>query len=672
MGAVLLEVLKLLALDAVFVGICILLITPLALYKRAAFAVLKRNFVGYFSNPTGYVFLCLFVLLTSLAAFWPHEFFTANLANLDQLNKVLPFIMLVFVPAITMSIWSEERRLGTDELLLTLPADDFDIVIGKYLSAAAIFTASLLFSQLANYAVLVALTLGDLDTGLFFSTYLGYWLVGLCMLAVGMVASFITSNMTVGFILGVVFNAPLAFGAKADVIVPSAGLARRVSQWGLATQFDDLGRGVVSLSSVAYFVLIAVFGLYLCMVLIGARHWSGGRDGDSMIWHYLVRALALLVGIIAVVVFVSNYDFLRYDTTLGKVSSLSPKTRRIISELDPQHPINIDAFVSAEVPEQYVQTKFNLISLLKEFDALSGGKVNVRLHENLEPFGEDAALAEQRFGIAPTMVRTRNRGAFKDEQVVLGAAFSSGLEKVVVPFFDYGIPVEYELIRSIGTVAQEKRKKVGIVRTDAQLLGGFSFMGGMPRQIPKSEIVLELEKQYDVEEVNPSDPITEGQYDVLIVVQPSSLGPDELNNVVDIIRRGQKAALFEDPMPAMQEMSQVPGTGAPKQAPGGGMGGMFGGGGGPVPKGDIRALWNLIGIDPPSQPNFQGGVNPDVVWQDYLPYLKLQVQGIPDQWVFISDDAPGCGTVGEPRQSDYRRAQRNPVSLSRSHRGLAQ
>jgi len=626
---------QILVLDVAFLALCVLIVSPLIAYKKAAYAVLKRNFVGYFSNPTGYVFLCLFVLLTSFAAFWPHEFFTANLANLDQLNQVLPLIMLVFIPAITMSIWSEERRQGTDELLLTLPADDFDIVIGKYLAAAAIFTASLMFSQFSNYMVLASLSMGDLDTGLFFTTYLGYWLVGLAMLAIGMVASFLTSNMTVGFILGAAFNAPLAFAASAELIFPSPAFAREVSFWSLASNFDDFGRGVLTLSSVVYFALVVAIGLYLSMVLIGARHW-GGRGGPWMFLHFVARAAALVLILVFGVWFFTDHDVIRYDATAGQVSSLSPKTKELIRNLKPDHPIQIDAFISGNVPEAYVQTKFNLLSLLKEFNAMSGGKIKVRLHDNLEPFSEEAALAKDRFGIQPTMVRTRSRGAFKDEEVILGAAFNCGLEKVVVPFFDYGIPVEYELIRSIGTVAEGERKKVGIVRTDAQLNGGFSFAGGMPRQIPRQEIIEELEKQYDVEEIDPSSPIEEDKYDVMLVVQPSSLGPQELPNVIEAVKSGIPTAIFEDPAPIF--LSMAPGTGEPKQAPGG----MFGGGQQPQPKGNIRDLWTAIGIEPPGEPNFQGGFNPDIGWQRYNPYQKLQISGIPDSWVFASVESPGA------------------------------
>jgi len=364
-----LEIVTLLLIDLAFVGLLMGALVPLAMRKKAAFAVLKRNFVGYFSNPTGYVFLCLFVLLTSFAAFWPHEFFNSNLANLDQLNRYLPFIMLVFIPAITMSIWAEERRQGTDELLLTLPAADFDIVVGKYLAAASVFTTSLLFSQISNYAVLVSLTEGDIDTGLICSTYLGYWFMGLAMIAIGMVASFLTSNLTVGFILGAVFNAPMAFGAFSDVMVSAGAVSRSVSQWSFSEQFDDFGRGVISASALIYFVLLTVVGLYLSMVLIGSRHWRGGRDGHSLFGHYMARALSLVVIAMALNIVFSNHD-VRVDATENRVSSLSPDTRRLIANLDSKHPIQIDAYVGAQIPEDYVRVRFELVTLLKEFEAM--------------------------------------------------------------------------------------------------------------------------------------------------------------------------------------------------------------------------------------------------------------------------------------------------------------
>ncbi|MBX3422038.1 MAG: Gldg family protein [Pirellulaceae bacterium] len=632
---ILLPLALVIGIDLVFLLFAWLAIGFLAKRKRAAFAVLRRNFLAYFSNPTGYVFLCLFVLLTSMAAFWPNEFFNANLANLDQLNFWFPVIMLFFIPAITMSIWSDERRQGTDELLLTLPADDFDIVVGKFLSAVSIYTVSLIFSQLSTFLVLLYLSAGGVDAGLFCANYLGYWFVGVAMIAIGMVASFLTANLTVAFILGALFNAPLAFAANAEVIIARGAWSRLVAAFSFSRQFDNFGRGVVSIAPVAFFTLLTLTGLYLCIVLIGRRHWSGGTNGNRMFAHYLVRCIALAVVVLAGSYFFMQNDRPRFDVTQGKVSSLSPTTRQLIRNLDPERPIVIEAFVSNNIPEQYSKTRYDLVTLLKEFQSLAGGrntKLQVQLYDNLETSSPEAQRARKQYGIEPQMIRVRQRGAFRDQEVLLGAAVRSGLSKVVVPFFDSGIPVEYELARSINTAAQPRRAKLGVVNTDANFMGGFSMAGGSFRQVPKQPIIEELEKQYSVEGVDASDPIPPGKYDALLVVQPSSLGPPQLKNLVDAVQAGVPTAIFEDPLPVA--IQGVPGTSEPKE----GQGGMFGGSP-PQPKGDMQALWKTLGLKISQTPGMQS-INPDVVWQRYNPHPRLRyLLNATDQWLFIREEA---------------------------------
>jgi ABC-2 type transport system permease protein len=586
-------------------------------------AVFKRNFVAYFSNPTGYVFICVFVLLGSLAAFWPPEFFNSNLANLDQLNRYLPYILLVFVPAITMSVWADEKRQGTDELLLTLPASDLEVVVGKYLAAVGIFTVALLFSCVCNLVILLGW--GTPDGGLFLTNYLGYWFVGLAMLAIGMVASFLTNNLTVAFILGLFFNAPLAVADQASSVMGPKSAAA-VRSWSLAENFSDFGRGIVSFSAMAYFLGIVVVCLYVAMVLIGRRHWTGRRDGARMGLHYVARAVGLTAAVLGVVLIVRSVD-VRADLSAEQISSLSGDTRRLLKTLETSRPIDVTAYVSPAVPEDYTQTRLTLLNMLRQFQRLGRGKVQVEV-VSTEPKTEAAALASQQFGIEPMTVLSRVRGAYREEEIFLGCAFTCGLEKVVVPFFDKGTPVEYELIRSICTAAQQKRKRLGVLTTDADLFGGFDMMTGQQR--PRQPVLDELEKQYDVVQVDASAPITE-QYDALLAVQPSTLGPEQMENFVAAVQAGQPVAIFEDPLPVL--MTSVPGTSQPRRGGGGPMA-MFGGQN--QPKGDLDRLWQVLGLKLAAgggRPAMgQIGSSPYVVWQDYNPHPKLE---LPSEFVFI-------------------------------------
>ena len=594
------------------------------------FAIFKRNFVAYFTNPTGYVFVCVFVLLSSIAAFWPNEFFNANLANLDQLNEYLPFIMLIFIPAITMSVWAEERRLGTDELLLTIPAGDFDVVLGKYLAAVTIFSSALLYSAICNFCVLASLGggFGGTDIGLFLGMYFGYWLVGIAMLSIGMVASFLTSNLTVGFVLGVLFNAPLVFFAYADAIPTLGVVSTVVSRFSITEQFADFGRGVVSLSSIFYFLMIAAVMLYLSMILIGRRHWSGGRDGQSRLGHYAVRAVSLILIAFALTV-VLEWSSIRFDVTAEGINTLLPQTRQIVDEIETDEPIQIEAFISETVPEVYVQQRLNILRVLREFDDIGGNQIQLRIHQMGPTTVDEELRAEQVYGITPQTIIAEERGVQKADEIFLGVVFRRGVNKVTIPFLDKGLPAEYELVRSISVVARDTsipKPKIGVVTTEVPML-----TGGQGNQ----RLITELEKVYEVVPVNPASAIA-GDFKALICVQPSSLAPVPLQNVINAVKSGIPTAIFEDPYafpnfwPTQQEPGFVLGTGM--------KGGNPFSGAPPRPKGNIDDLWELLKID------FS---NTAVLWQDYNPIPKISgVVGEPE-WVFVDKDMPAEFTVSE-------------------------
>ncbi|MDR3622371.1 MAG: Gldg family protein [Paludisphaera borealis] len=571
-------------------------------------AVFKRNLQSYFSNPAGYVFITLFVFISSAVAFWQDEFFTNNLANLDQLNRFMPYLLLFFIPAITMNSWADERRQGTDELLLTLPAHDLDVVLGKYFAALGIFTVALLFS---SSHLLVLSYLGSPDLGVMASTYLGYWLMGALLIAVGMVASLLSSNVTVAFILGALFCAiPIFLGGIGS---PTGGpLRRRLEGWSVPAQFHDFGVGVVTLSGLFYFVALAAAMLYLNMVLLGRRHWAGGEASKGLWFHAAVRFAAVILALFSLNMMIEHLGA-RADASSEKLHTLSAESIELIDQIKDDRPVMIQAFYSPEVPREYVETKTDLLDLLQSYAARSRGKIQLNLTPT-ETYSTAAREAEKRFGIEPRRVVTTDQAKQSSTEIFLGVAFTSGLEEVVIPFFDRGLPVEYELTRSIQVVSRSKRKKVGILSTDAKMMGGFNQQSF--GQTPEWSIVTELKKQYEVTSVSPDTPIAD-DFDALLVAQPSSLTQKQIDNLTAYVKNGGPALLFLDPFPVdnPQISPEVP------RAP---AGGPFGGSPPPEQKGNLRPLLDLVGIDWPTT---------EIVWNSYNPHPQLA--DLPPEVVFI-------------------------------------
>ena len=174
-------------------------------------AVFKRNFFSYFSNPAGYVFITLFVFVSSCVAFWRTIFFTNNLANLDQLNRYMPYLLLLFIPAITMSLVGRraaagDRRAAADAAGARPRRGPGQVPGGaRHLHGGPGLLAVARLHPRGCWATP--------DLGVLFATYLGYWLMGVLLIAIGMVASLLSSNVTVAFILGALFCAiPIFLG----------------------------------------------------------------------------------------------------------------------------------------------------------------------------------------------------------------------------------------------------------------------------------------------------------------------------------------------------------------------------------------------------------------------------------------------------------------------------
>jgi ABC-2 type transport system permease protein len=577
-------------------------------HPRVIWAIARRDFLRFFFNPTGYLFIALFVAASAFIAFCLPVFFTRNLANLDTLSGLMPILLLFFIPAVTMNIWADERRQGTDELLLTLPATDLDVVLGKYLAAVGIFTVALAFTL---PLVLLLIYLGEPDLGVIASTYFGYWLTGVMMIALGMLASQLTSNVTVAFILGALFSVIPVFAGHFGSPF-GAALRRQFEDLSIPSQSHDFGTGVVALPGVFYFVSAAAGILYLNILLLGRRHWAGGEKSPVLWTHALVRAAALVLALASLNVLVGRVA-VRADMSAEGLHTLSAESIKLIKQIPSDRPVYIQAFYSPEVPREFIQTKSDLLGLLKEYAARGGDRVRLNLVE-AELYSAEARDAEKRFGIEPRRVVTSDEGKQSFEEIILGVAFSSGLEEVVIPFFDRGLPVEYELTRSVKVVSRSARKKVGILGTDAKMMGGFDMrsMG----QNPEWSIVTELKKQYDVSSVAPDNPIPP-DLDVLLVAQPSSLAQRQIDNLTAFVKNGGATLLFLDPLPV--ENPQISPE-VPKQPPGG----PFGGGPPPEPKGDLKPLLDLLGIEWPTT---------DIVFNPYNPLQ--QRPDLPPEVVFI-------------------------------------
>ncbi len=235
--------------------------------------IFKRELRAYFYSPVAYVFIIIFLVANVGCTFLLGNFYRANQASLETFFLFHPWLYLILIPAVGMRLWSEERRSGTVELLLTFPVTLTTVVVSKFL-AAWTFIAIALF--LTFPMIFTVHYLGDADNGPIVSGYLGSLLMAGAYLAITSCTSALTKNQVISFILSVLICLVLVllgWGVLSNVLNSwfPVWISDLISQFSFTTHFNALRRGVIDLRDLIYFASVIVFMLMVNVVILDSH-----------------------------------------------------------------------------------------------------------------------------------------------------------------------------------------------------------------------------------------------------------------------------------------------------------------------------------------------------------------------------------------------------------------
>jgi len=235
-------------------------------------AVFKRELKSYFTTPLAYVFLVIFLFFSGYLTF-KQGFYEMRQADMSAFFMNLPLLFVFMVPSTAMRLWAEERKVGSIELLFTLPITITQAVLGKFF-AAWLFLAIAL--TLTFPMVVTVCYLGEPDIGLIITGYLGSLLIAGGFLAIGCFFSAVSKNQVISFVLSVVACAVLVFAGMPTTLsyvstfLP-AGLVSAIENMSFQTHFESIQRGVLKFEDLSYFILLIIGWIAACSIVLDER-----------------------------------------------------------------------------------------------------------------------------------------------------------------------------------------------------------------------------------------------------------------------------------------------------------------------------------------------------------------------------------------------------------------
>ena len=377
--------------------------SPRAMPFHGVGRIAAKELGGFFASPAAFLFLGAFLAVTLFVFFWVETFFARNLADARPLFQWMPVLLIFLVAALTMRMWSEERRAGTLELLLTAPVSPTALILGKFLGAMGLVVIALALTLPLPVAVSL---IGPLDWGPVIGGYVAALALAAAYVAMGLWVSARSDNQIVSLIAAVALGGFFfLLGAPAITGLFGHGVADVLRELGVGSRFESITRGVLDLRDLYYYLSLTAVFLVLNRLTLERLRWAGNARRPAHNRWRLAAAL-LIVNLLGANLWLNPLNGVRADLTANRDYTLSEATKGYLAQLG--EPLLIRGYFSQSTHPLLAPLVPRIRDLLAEYAAAGDDRVRV---EFVDPH-EDPELEEeagQKYGIRPVPFQTASK-----------------------------------------------------------------------------------------------------------------------------------------------------------------------------------------------------------------------------------------------------------------------
>jgi ABC-type uncharacterized transport system involved in gliding motility auxiliary subunit/ABC-type transport system involved in multi-copper enzyme maturation permease subunit len=501
-------------------------------------AVARRELKALFDLPTAYILLVVFIGVNDFLFFRQVDLY--GVASLRPMLDLLPWLLLFFVPAVTMRALAEDVRSGTLEVVLAQPITELQLLLGKYVGQVLFLWLALALTLL----IPLGLWLGARpDVGVVFAQYVGSALLTAGLAGVGVWASSVTRNQITAFIVGVAVMFVLVLVGLDPLLVGlPAGLGTVAAALGVLSHFTQIARGVIDLRDALYFLTLAAVFLSLAYWALMRRKLS--PQGAEL--RRLKLGTAVAVAALVVLNLFGRHIGGRLDLTPGKQFTLARATKQLLGRLPDL--VTIKLFASSALPPEVAFVKRDVDDLLGDYRAAGHGKVRLVV---LDPTADSTAAREaQSLGIPPVQFNVVGQTSLQVKQGYLGIAIQYADEVRQIPLVRRTDDLEYRLTSFIRDLTRTSKPAIAwIAATPPPTYGA-------PPAPSFSTLRRELTRSYTVRDVSlGADSALGGDVRVAVLVgSPDSLPAAQLQPLVRFLDRGGSALVMTGGMSRSPQM----------------------------------------------------------------------------------------------------------------------